>query len=339
MSKSASQELFALVESFFTEYLPRQRGASRHTIRAYRDALKLLLEFVAKRARRDTAKLQLSDLDADAIAAFLDHIEISRTNSAATRNCRRAALRSFFKHLLRNDITHSLQYTRILAIPSKKARQKPATYLEAADVRALIAKPNQSSIDGLRDYVLLLFLYNCGARVSEATGVLWGDLQLTAPRQVRLRGKGRKERLVPLWRETADALQRLRGQTASKEQPHVFVNRKGEPITRDGVAYILQKYVNELAKKERPLLAHKRITPHVLRHSCAVALLQSGTDVTVIRDYLGHAGVATTGRYITTNLQMKRDALDTFWKHAGLEAAEAKPWKPQADLLAFLQSL
>ena len=339
MSNTAARELFVLVESFFTEYLPRQRGSSQHTVRAYRDALKLLFEFTAQRSGRQIASLELGDLDVDAITGFLDHIEINRSNSAATRNCRRAALRSFFKHLIRNDLAHSRQYTRVLAIPSKKARQRPATYLEADDVRAIIARPDQRTIDGWRDYALLLFLYYCGARVSEVTGVLWSDLQLVPPRQVRLRGKGRKERLVPLWRDTADALHRLRSMAMSADQQYVFVNRHGQPLTRDGVAYILQKYASAVAMEERPTLAHKRITPHVLRHSCAVALLQSGTDVTVIRDYLGHASVATTGRYITTNLQMKRDALETFWEHAGIEPARAKPWKPKPDLLAFLQSL
>jgi integrase/recombinase XerD len=339
MSKAAPQVLFALVESFFAEYLPCQRGASVHTVRAYRDALKLLFEFVARQKDRDVASLEVGDLNADTIASFLDHIEVNRSNVAATRNCRRAALRSFFKHLLRNDLPHSLQYTQVLAIPSKKARQRPATYLEADDVRAIIVKPDRIAADGWRDYTLLLFLYNCGARVSELTGVRWDDLQLAPPRQVRLRGKGRKERLLPLWRETADALHQLRGKTARTDQQHVFVNRNGQPLTRDGVAYILGKYTSAVAAQGRPALAQKRVTPHVLRHSCAVALLQSGTDVTVIRDYLGHASVATTGRYITTNLQMKRDALEAFWTHAGIEPAEVKPWKPKPDLLAFLQSL
>lgn len=221
MSNAAPRELFALVEAFFLEYLPRQRGASRHTVRAYRDALKLLFEFAARRSARQIASLELGDLDADTIAEFLDHIEATRSNSVATRNCRRAALRSFFKHLVRNDLAHSLQYTRVLAIPSKKARQQPATYLEADDVRAIIAKPNQRTVDGWRDYALLLFLYNCGARVSEATGIQWSDLQLVPPRQVRLRGKGRKERLVPLWRDTADALHRLRSMARSADQQYV----------------------------------------------------------------------------------------------------------------------
>jgi site-specific recombinase XerD len=191
MSQVASQALFALVESFFTNYLPRQRGASPHTIRAYRDTLKLLLLFVAQSQNREVAALRLDDLDANMIAAFLDHLETTRSNSAATRNCRRAALRSFFKHLLRNDLDHALRYTQVLALPSKRARLRPAHYLEAHDIRAIIEAPDRRTRQGWRDHTLLLFLYNCGARVSEVTGLLWGDLQLMPPRQVRLRGKGR----------------------------------------------------------------------------------------------------------------------------------------------------
>jgi integrase/recombinase XerD len=330
--------LFTHVQSYFTEYLPKQRGASIHTIRAYRDALTMLFKFVAEQRGRGVAALQLSDIDADVVMRFLDHIEAQRSNSAATRNCRRAAIRSFFKHLLRNDLAHSQQCVRVLAIPAKKARQRPATYLEAEDARLIINMPNRRTSDGWRDYTLLLFLYNCGARVSEATGLRWDDLQLTAPRQVRLRGKGKKERLLPLWTETANALHRLRGMPGAADGQCVFLNRHGQPLTRDGIAYVLSKHA-AAAARDNPVLRRKHITPHVLRHSCAVALLQSGTDVTVIRDYLGHTSVATTGRYITTNLQMKREAMQAFWKKAGLEPANAKTWKPKADLLAFLQSL
>jgi site-specific recombinase XerD len=239
---------------------------------------------------------------------------------------------------MRSDLSHAQQYSRVLAIPAKKARQRPATYLEANDVRAILAAPDRRTRDGWRDYTLLLFLYNCGARVSEASGLTWGDLQLMAPRQVRLRGKGRKERLLPLWRETADALHRLRSMSSAGDQQYVFLNRHGQPLTRDGISYILHKYAATVAQT-RPDLARKNITPHVLRHSCAVALLQSGTDVTVIRDYLGHASIATTGRYLAVNLQMKRDAMQAFWKQAGIEPAQTKAWKPKPDLLAFLQSL
>lgn len=338
MSRAPSRELFAQVQSYFTEYLPRQRGASDHTIRAYRDALTLLLRFVAEQRHRGVASLQLSDLDVDAVMHFLDHIETERANSAATRNCRRAAIRGFFKHLLRNDLAHSQQYIRVLAIPAKKARQRPVTYLEAPDARLIIDTPDKRTHEGWRDYTLLLFLYNCGARVAEVAGLRWDDLHLVSPRQVRLRGKGKKERLLPLWPETATALHRLRGIVHSSDQQCVFVNRYGQPLTRDGIAYILAKHATAAARIN-PALTGKHITPHVLRHSCAVALLQSGTDVTVIRDYLGHASIATTGRYITTNLQMKREAMQAFWKKAGIEPVNAKPWKPKADLLAFLQSL
>jgi integrase/recombinase XerD len=269
MSTAAPRALFPLVESFFVEYLPRQRGASVHTVRAYRDTLKLLFEFAAQRLGRGVAALELSNLDADAVSAFLDHVESRRENSAATRNCRRAAIRSFFKHLVRNDLAHSQQYTRVLAIPSKKVRQRPATYLEADDVRAIIAKPDRRTLDGWRDYTLLLFLYNCGARVSEAADVRWDDLQLTPPRQVRLRGKGKKERLLPLWRETADALHRLRSMARGTDQQHVFVNRHSQPLTRDGIAYILSKHASAVAAQGRPTLVRKRITPHVLRHYVA----------------------------------------------------------------------
>jgi integrase/recombinase XerD len=338
MSRTLSRSLFAQVEAFFTAYLPRQRGASVHTIRSYRDALTLLFKFVAEQRGRGVASLQLGDLDVDAVTRFLDHIELERSNSPATRNCRRAAIRGFFKHLLRNDLANSQQYMRVLAIPAKKARQRPATYLEAEDARLIINMPDRRTHDGWRDYTLLLFLYNCGARVSEAVGLRWDDLQLVPPRQVRLRGKGKKERLLPLWPETARALHRLRGMTRGADQQCVFANRHGQPMTRDGIAYVLNKHAAAAAQVS-PALRRKHITPHVLRHSCAVALLQSGSDVTVIRDYLGHSSVATTGRYITTNLQMKRDAMQAFWKKAGIEPARAKTWKPKADLLAFLQSL
>jgi integrase len=156
------------------------------------------------------------------------------------------------------------QYTRMLALPSKRARLRPARYLEAADIRAIIHAPDRRTHQGWRDYTLLLFLYNCGARVSEATGLRWADLHLMPPRQVRLRGKGRNERLVPIWSQTADALRRLHGMAAD-DQLHVFVNRHGQPLTRDGVAYILAKHA-WAAAQGRPTLARDPITPHVLRH-------------------------------------------------------------------------
>jgi site-specific recombinase XerD len=200
----------------------------------------------------------------------------------------------------------------------------------------VIAAVDRRSRDGERDHALLLFLYNTGARVSEALAVRACDLRLERPRQVRLLGKGRKERICPLWSETASAVRRLIRPGKSEEL--LFRNTRGAPLTRDGVAYLLSKYVRAAAQ-HASALRKRRITPHVMRHSCAVALLQAGIDVSVIRDYLGHASVATTSRYITTNLQMKRDALEAFWNRASLVSDAPKKWRPSPKLLAFLESL
>jgi len=201
---------------------------------------------------------------------------------------------------------------------------------------AVIAAVDHRRRGGERDHALLLFLYNTGARVSETLAVRVCDLRLERPRQVRLLGKGQKERVCPLWSETASALRRIIPTTRGEDL--LFRNTRGAPLTRDGVAYVLAKYVR-LAARTTPALAKHRVTPHVMRHSCAVALLQAGVDVSVIRDYLGHASVATTSRYITTNLQMKRDVLEAFWKRAGLGAAPLKKWRPSSKLLTFLENL
>lgn len=330
-----SESLLGLTESFFRSYLQHTRGASAHTVRAYRDALKLFYLFLASYKRKPLANLALEDIQADAVLAFLDHVESQRGNSAVTRNCRLAAVRSFVQHLLRQDLTRAGQYGRILAIRNKKALQRTAIYLEPEEARAVIAAVDRQCRGGERDHALLLFLYNTGARVSEALAIRACDLRLERPWQVRLLGKGQKERICPLWSETVSALRRII--PAGRAEEILFRNIRGAPLTRDGVAYLLTKYVR-LAAQNTPALKKRHVTPHMMRHSCAVALLQAGVDVSVIRDYLGHASVATTSRYITTNLQMKREVLEAFWKRAGLTAAP-KRWQPSPKLLAFLESL
>jgi site-specific recombinase XerD len=336
MRHSKSDSLLNLTESFFHSYLQNTRGASPHTVRAYRDSLKLFYLFLANQKRKPVSDLALEDIQSDAVLGFLDHVESRRGNSAVTRNCRLAAVRSFVQHLLRQDVTRAGQYGRILAIRNKKALRRTATYLEPEEARALIAAIDRRSRNGDRDHALLLFLYNTGARVSEALGVRACDLRLERPRQVRLLGKGQKERVCPLWSETASALRRIIREGRAEEL--LFRNAQGAPLTRDGVAYLLGKYL-ALAAQHTLALRKRRVTPHVMRHSCAVALLQAGVDVTVIRDYLGHASVATTSRYITTNLQMKRDVLEAFWKRAGLDPRAPRKWRPSPKLLAFLESL
>lgn len=336
MSRPRSESLLTLTESFFHSYLQRTRGASAHTVRAYRDALKLFFLFLADQRRKPIAALALEDIQSGAVLAFLDHTESRRGNSPVTRNCRLAAVRSFVQHLLRQDVTRAGQYGRILAIRNKRATRRTAIYLEPEEARAVITAVDRRSRDGARDHALLLFLYNTGARVSEALAVRACDLRLERPRQVRLLGKGQKERICPIWTETASALRRIIHVGTTED--HLFRNARGAPLTRDGVAYLLSKYV-QVAAEHAPALRKRRITPHVMRHSCAVALLQAGVDVSVIRDYLGHASVATTSRYITTNLQMKREVLEAFWKRAGLVPETARRWRPSPKLLAFLNNL
>ena len=336
MRRPKQNDLLTLLQSFFRDYLERVRGASNHTIRAYRDTLRLFFLFLAQRRGGSAADLTLEDLRADNVLAFLDYVESRRGNCAATRNYRLAVLRSFARHLLRYDLSRAEQYGRILALPSKRAILRAATYLEPEEARAVITAVDPESSSGPRDRALLLFLYNTGARVSEALTVHLGQLRLERPRQVRLFGKGRKERLCPLWPETAEALRHIVN-TDSGDKP-LFRNARGVPLTRDGVAYLIRKYVRK-ASPSVPHLRTLRVTPHVMRHSCAVALLQAGMDISVIRDYLGHASVATTSRYISSNLRMKRDVLDAFWKRAGLTTISSRRWHPSPKLLAFLETL
>jgi integrase/recombinase XerD len=338
MTRRQENHLLSLVQSFFVDHLQRICGASPHTVRAYRDTLRLLFIFLAQTKGRSVADLQLDDLHVDAVMAFLTQLEAKRRNTAATRNYRLAAIKSFCKHLIRHDLVHAEQYHRVLALPAKRAKPALAFYLEPEDVRRILAKPDRATALGVRDYALLLFCYNTGARVSEVLDVRVEDLHLTKPRQVLLHGKGKKDRIVPLWRETTSALQRLESVRDARAGDPLFVNIRGESLTRDGVAHILRKYV-AMALRDMPALGRRTVTPHVLRHSCAAALLQAGTDISVIRDYLGHASIATTSRYITTNLQMKRDALEAFWRRAGIAPRHTKPWKPKPNLLAFLASL
>jgi site-specific recombinase XerD len=338
MNRTRKPTLLALVESYFRDHLGRTRGASPHTVRAYRDTLRLLFTFLAERRARPGAELTLDDLDVQNVIAFLAYLEAGRANTAAGRNARLAALRTFFRHLIEHDLERAAQYQRVLALPSKRAHVPIARYLEPEDIKCILAQPDRNTASGRRDYALLLFLYNTGARVSEALAIRVEHLSLGTPRQVRLLGKGNKERLCPLWPDTARALLQLPSVQEGTPAGPVFCNRTGAALSRDGVAYLLRKYVAQAARTS-PGLRRQRATPHVFRHSCAVALLQAGIDGTVIRDYLGHASIATTSRYIATNLQMKRDALEVFWRRSGLTPRRQRPWTAKPDLLAFLASI
>lgn len=334
--KSSPSLLAHLLEEFFLNYLPKIRGVSPHTLHAYRDALRLFLSHVAQRCGCAIDRLAVEHLQVAHVLTFLEELERQRSNSVRTRNCRLIALRCFFKHALRHDPDHAEQYARILALAVKKAPHPVCVYLEPEEMKILLSQPDQQSALGKRDYGLLLFLYNTGARVSEALGVRLQDLSLGPPRQVRLRGKGQKERICPLWAQTTSALKRLISFETPANAP-LFVNQRGQPLTRHGVLRLLRKYSARVKRSQT--FPRRPVHPHVLRRSCAVALLQAGVDLTVIRDYLGHASIATTNRYVSTNLKMKRDALTAFWERAGISKPASHPWKPRTKLLDLLRSL
>lgn len=331
--------LFAIVQSFFDEHLTKVRGASAHTIAAYRDTLKLFLQYVAQQQGVTFEKIHLGYLNASTAAAFLQHLEHDRGNGIATRNCRRIALRGFFQHALRHDPTRASQYAQVLALPAKRGAPTVPRYLEPHQMRLLLAQPDRRHPRGQRDYALLLFLYNTGARISEAVTVRLRDLQLVTPFHVRLFGKGRKERICPLWPDAVTALKPLITSADNNGDPAtpVFRGTRSLPLTRHGATHLIGNYA--AAAKRHDETFPKRVSPHTLRHSCACALLQAGVDLTVIRDYLGHASIVTTSRYANSNLKLKRTALDTFWKHAGLSAPRATPWRPTRSLITYLSSL
>jgi site-specific recombinase XerD len=307
---SEAKALLSLVQAFFQKYLVGQRGLSQNTILAYRDALKLFLAFLAGRSGRPAAQLRLEDLTAEQVLAFLDEIEQKRKNCTATRNLRLAALRTFFQYMISEDTTRSGQYQRIVAIPLKRNPRPVLGYLEIDEVQAILNSINRDTSAGNRDYALFSFLYNTGARVQEVIDVTVGAIRFNTPPIVTLTGKGSKTRIVPLWQETAMILLdhiKTRGMQ-KQEDAHLFVNARGEPLTRFGVRHILRtRIASATAKCAR--LAGRRISPHTWRHSTAMHLLQAGVDLTIIQRWLGHVQLATTHTYVEIDLEMKRKAL------------------------------
>lgn len=337
MKISSVPSLAIVLEAFFRQRLVAQKHASPATVSAYRDTLRMFLVFAAEKAAKRPAQLALTDLDRDVVLAFLDHLESERKNSIRTRNTRLAALRSFFHYTAYRDPAALGQVERILQIPTKRAMTKVVTYLTRPELEALLAAPNRETTQGRRDHALLLFLARTGARVSEATGVNAADLRWEKPWQVRLRGKGSKERVIPLPEDLATVLTALcceRGIPKSSLDP-LFVNARGQRLTRYGVIHLLDRAV-EKAATSCPELKKKSVSPHTLRHTTAMLLLQSGVDLTTIRSWMGHVKVDTTHHYVEADLAMKQKALDQCPLS---ESAPPGPYKPTDEVLALLDSL
>lgn len=331
--------LASTLRAFFGEHLPTIRGVSPHTIRSYRDSTALLLRFLARTTGRPVAALDVPDLTVEHIVAFLQYLERERHVTATTRNVRLAAIHAFACFLAAQDPTHLDPAQRLLGIPFKRARPRAIAYLEYEEIAAVLASVDRSTRAGRRDYTLLATMFNTGARVQEILDLRVSDLQLTKPSQVRLVGKGRKVRWCPLWPETAKLVRAwcLEQQLDLRSEAPVFVNQRGQPLTRFGIRFILAKHFRRAAEHQ-PRLNTKRLHPHSLRHSTAVHLLKSGVDLTTIAHWLGHASVNTTNRYVTVDLELKRKALARA-APLGPTRSSPAPWRHHASVLEWLETL
>jgi site-specific recombinase XerD len=327
--------LGALLQDYFRKHLLEHRGASGRTIESYRDAFRLLLRFFSECHGIRPSQLRMEQLDAPAILGFLDWLERERGNGVSTRNARLAALRSFLRFAVLQSPAHLAQLERALAVPMKRCDKPLLGYLTREEMEAVLSAVDRQHRSGERDFVLLTLAYNTGARVSELIGVRRSDLELGRAPSVQLHGKGRKERCVPLWPRTAKLMASWLAQfPASEEDAHVFLNRTGEQLSRSGVEKRLRIAVTR-ASTACPSLMGRRVSPHTLRHTTAMHMLQAGVDIYSIALWLGHESPTTTHGYVEADLQMKRRTL------AALEAPDApiRRFAPKDDVLAFLESL
>ena len=337
MKKQLPNLLGAIVHDYFTDHLPRVRGASPRTLHSYRDSLVLLLRFVAARNKRPVVELDLKDLDPPAILAFLSHLERERKNGAATRNVRLTAIHALFRFVASRNPEHLDLVQRVLSIPFKRAPQRAIDYLEREEIEFILKAIDRTIPQGVRDYALLATMFNTGGRVQEIADLRACDLQLTKPFQLRLFGKGRKERYCPLWPQTAAVLRAFSKQRDLDlwSEARVFLNHRGAPLTRFGIRYILARCLAR-ASQNVPNLRKKRLHPHSMRHSTAMALLKSGADLSTISHYLGHASPTTTNHYAKVDLEMKRQAIAQV-KPVPHQALT--PWQKNPTILEWLESL
>lgn len=326
--------LAPLLQAFFVDHLLRRKGASPQTVSAYRDAFRLLFRYLADKTGVEPADLRLDHVDAPAVLAFLDHLEIQREKSPRSRNARLAAFRSFFRFAALEEPASLDVVARVLAIPSKRCTRRLVNYLTQPEMDAILGAPDRTRWAGRRDNAILATLYNTGARASELCSLQRAHVTFGACPSLRLHGKGRKERAVPLWKKTAKGLHAWFGELATAGHPFAFPNANEGQLTRHGLGYLLREATRR-ATATCPSLATKQVSPHVIRHTTAVHLLQSGVDSAVIALWLGHESVETTHVYLEADLASKKRALD---KLAPL-GPPAQHFKATDKLLAFLESL
>lgn len=323
-----------LLQDFFRRRMVAERGASAHTIASYRDTFELLLRYLERRTGRTASALALQDLDAPEILAFLDHLETARGCGPRTRNLRLTAIRSFMRYASVRDPAALPVAQRVLAITGKRFDRPILGFLSREEVQAVLDAPDRSTWSGQRDATLFAVLYNTGARVSEMIRLRVADVLLDRAHAVHLHGKGRKERVIPLWKSTVTQLRIWFEHIDGRPEAPVFPNRAGKPMSRSGVEHRLQVAITK-ASIHCPSLRSRAISPHTVRHATAMHLLQSGVDITVIAMWLGHEDTATTHQYIEADLAMKEAALRR------MDAPSSKPirFKASDRLLTFLEAL
>lgn len=323
-----------LLQSFFTDRLMAQRRASPHTIASYRDTFRLLFCFAQRRLKKSPSALSLEDLDAPFIGAFLNDLEKTRGNAAKSRNLRLTAIRSFFRYASFEEPGQSNHIQRVLAIPGKRQDRRLIDFLTRPEIDALLSAPDQGTWSGRRDYALLLLAIQTGLRLSELIGLRRDDVALETGAHVHCLGKGRKERCTPLTRHTRAVLRTWIEERGGGPTDVLFPNRRGGRFSPDGVQYLVAKHVRT-AEKTCPSLKRKRVTPHVLRHTTAMELLQSGVDPSMIAIWLGHDRLQTVQIYLDANLTIKEEILAKSMPIPGT----LKRYKPGDRLLEFLQAL
>jgi len=331
---SADATLATLLQAFFLERLIAQRNASPQTVAAYRDSFRLLLEFAHQHVGKAPERLELSDVDAPLVLAFLDHLERDRHNTIRSRNARFAALRSFMHFAAFKDPTALPSIQRVLAIPMKRFDKPLLGFLSKGEIQAILDAPPTDRWSGQRDRIMFATLYNTGARVSELTGLRVADVVLDGSACVHLHGKGRKNRSVPLWRTTTTQLRHWLPRIDSRPDRPLFPSAAGNRLTRPAVTARLRLAVQRAAA-QCPSLTNRRVAPHCVRHSTAMHMLQAGVDITVIALWLGHESPATTHLYVEADLAMKERALQAVQS----PSIKQTRYQPTDRLMAFLQGL
>jgi site-specific recombinase XerD len=329
-----SAQFSTLVQSFFAQHLCEHKHVSPRTVTVYRDTFRLLFAFMQERTGRPPSELTMTDLDAPVILAFLDHLETARHNHVRSRNLRLSAIRSFFRYASLRDVEHLAVANRVLAIPTKRTAHPLLTFLTRPEMDAILAATDQRTWLGGRDHALLLTMYNTGARASEVTALTCGQVSFGTTTLVQLHGKGRKERTVPLWPQTAKVLIRWFQILNTDDKGFAFPTVRRTRLSADALNHLLQQAVRK-AITACPDLARKRVTPHVVRHTTALHLLQAGVDIAVIALWLGHESIETTHGYVEADLEMKQRALEKLTPATGTVSR----FKAGDSLLQFLSKL